>query len=102
MPAQTKDKKRIGGKEIDVNLAWQSTLYITSFPESADDAAIRSLFSKVRDAMLLSATSNSSLPQYGTILDVRWPSKRFKSTRRFCYVQYILPVRSGESDEVCG
>jgi squamous cell carcinoma antigen recognized by T-cells 3 len=31
--------------------------------------------------------------QYGTIFDVRWPSKKFKSTRRFCYVQFTSPVR---------
>ena len=31
-------------------------------------------------------------PQYGTLFDVRWPSKKFKSTRRFCYVQYTSPV----------
>ena len=24
---------------------------------------------------------------------MRWPSKRIKTTRRFCYVQYISPVR---------
>jgi hypothetical protein len=30
--------------------------------------------------------------QYGLIFDVRWPSKKFKSTRRFCYVQYTSPV----------
>lgn len=32
--------------------------------------------------------------QYGTIFDVRWPSKKFKATRRFCYVQFTSPVRS--------
>ncbi|KAF9257513.1 hypothetical protein L218DRAFT_910382 [Marasmius fiardii PR-910] len=72
--ALTKDKKRIRGNEIAVHLAWQSTLYITNFPETADDSFIRNLFSK-----------------YGTIFDVRWPSKKFKSTRRFCYLQYSSP-----------
>jgi hypothetical protein len=28
-------------------MAWQSTLYITNFPESADDAFIRNMFAKV-------------------------------------------------------
>lgn len=32
--------------------------------------------------------------QHGDIFDVRWPSKKYKSTRRFCYVQYTSPVRS--------
>ena len=25
---------------------------------------------------------------------MRWPSKKFKSSRRFCYVQYTNPVRA--------
>lgn len=45
--ALTKDKKRIHGEEIAVHLAWQSTLYVTNFPEKADDTSIRSLFAKV-------------------------------------------------------
>lgn len=73
--ALTKDKKRIHEQEIAVHLAWQSTLYITNFPESADDAYIRKLFG-----------------EFGVMFDVRWPSKKFKSTRRFCYVQYTSPA----------
>ncbi|KIP09711.1 hypothetical protein PHLGIDRAFT_22785 [Phlebiopsis gigantea 11061_1 CR5-6] len=72
--ALTKDKKRVHGEEIAVHLAWQSTLYVTNFPESADDKFIRDLFGK-----------------YGVLFDIRWPSKKFKSTRRFCYVQYATP-----------
>ncbi|KAJ3867729.1 hypothetical protein EV359DRAFT_61240 [Lentinula novae-zelandiae] len=74
--ALTKDKKKINEQEIAVHLAWQSTLYVTNFPENADDSYIRNLFGK-----------------YGTIFDVRWPSKKFKNTRRFCYVQFTSPVR---------
>ncbi|KIK69665.1 hypothetical protein GYMLUDRAFT_212399 [Collybiopsis luxurians FD-317 M1] len=83
--ALTKDKKRIQGQEIAVHLAWQSTLYVTNFPESADDSYIRDLFGK-----------------YGTIFDVRWPSKKFKSTRRFCYVQYTSPNSAQASLELHG
>ncbi|KAH7914268.1 hypothetical protein BJ138DRAFT_1177428 [Hygrophoropsis aurantiaca] len=72
--ALTKDKKRISSQEVAVHLAWKSTLYVTNFPEKLDDASIRDLFG-----------------QYGLIFDVRWPSKKFKSTRRFCYVQYTVP-----------
>lgn len=43
----TKDKKRIKGQEISVHLAWQSTLYVTNFPEKADDVFIRQLFEPV-------------------------------------------------------
>ena len=45
--ALTKDKKRIHGEEIAVLLAWKSTLYVTNFPESADDIFVRDLFEKV-------------------------------------------------------
>ncbi|KAH8825051.1 hypothetical protein DL96DRAFT_1737005 [Flagelloscypha sp. PMI_526] len=72
--ALTKDKKRINDQELNVHLAWQSTLYVTNFPEKTDDAAMRDMFG-----------------QFGTILDVRWPSKKYKATRRFCYVQFTSP-----------
>lgn len=45
--ALTRDKKRIDGHDIAVYLAWQSTLYVTNFPEKADDAFIRGLFEPV-------------------------------------------------------
>ncbi|EHS64663.1 uncharacterized protein PGTG_21014 [Puccinia graminis f. sp. tritici CRL 75-36-700-3] len=75
LPAQTKDKKMLDGVEVAVSLAWRSTLYVTNFPEDANDEWIRSKFS-----------------QFGSIFDVRWPSKRFKSTRRFCYIQFTSPA----------
>lgn len=54
MPAAlTKDKKRLDGEEVAVHLAWKSTLYVTNFPENADDAFMRDLFGKV------SQTSNN-------------------------------------------
>ncbi|KAI0632486.1 RNA-binding protein Prp24 [Trametes polyzona] len=83
--ALTKDKKRIRGHEIAVHLAWRSTLYVTNFPEDADDTFIRTLFGK-----------------YGEIFDVRWPSKKFKSTRRFCYVQYTSPTSAESALELNG
>ncbi|KAF8707756.1 RNA recognition motif, partial [Rhizoctonia solani] len=73
--ALTKDKKRLNDTEISVHLAWKSTLYITNFLESTDDAEIRKMFSP-----------------FGKILDVRWPSKKFKTTRRFCYLQFTSPA----------
>ncbi|KXN88177.1 hypothetical protein AN958_07636 [Leucoagaricus sp. SymC.cos] len=72
--ALTKDKKRINGQEVAVHMAWKSTLYVTNFPESADDPYMRNLFGK-----------------YGSIFETRWPSKKFKATRRFCYVQFTSP-----------
>ncbi|KAI0056538.1 hypothetical protein BV25DRAFT_1893853 [Artomyces pyxidatus] len=83
--ALTKDKKRLHEHEIAVHMAWQSTLYVTNFPEKADDASMRELFGK-----------------YGLIFDVRWPSKKFKSTRRFCYVQYVSPNSAKAALELHG
>ncbi|KAJ3554397.1 hypothetical protein NM688_g3135 [Phlebia brevispora] len=70
--ALTKDKKRIHDHEIAVHLAWKSTLYVTNFPEDADDTFIRELFGKASLFLLIII-------------------KKFKSTRRFCYVQYTSP-----------
>ncbi|KAG1772332.1 hypothetical protein EDD22DRAFT_429843 [Suillus occidentalis] len=83
--ALTKDKKRIHETEIGVHLAWRSTLYITNFPEKFDDTSIRDLFG-----------------QYGLIFDVRWPSKKFKATRRFCYLQYTSPSSAERALELHG
>ncbi|KAG9315935.1 hypothetical protein JVU11DRAFT_3587 [Chiua virens] len=83
--ALTKDKKRIDGTEVAVHLAWRSTLYVTNFPEKMDDTAVRDLFG-----------------QYGLIFDVRWPSKKFKATRRFCYVQFTLPASAEKALELHG
>lgn len=83
--ALTKDKKRLRDQEVAVHLAWKSTLYVTNFPESADDPYMRNLFGK-----------------YGVIFDVRWPSKKFKTTRRFCYIQYTSPNSAERALELHG
>ncbi|KAM0789923.1 hypothetical protein ACM66B_006763 [Microbotryomycetes sp. NB124-2] len=75
LPAQTKDKKRVNGEEIDVHVAVKACLYVTNFPELYDKATIEQMFS-----------------QFGVVFDTRWPSKRFKTTRRFCYIQYTSPA----------
>ncbi|EIW80918.1 hypothetical protein CONPUDRAFT_103939 [Coniophora puteana RWD-64-598 SS2] len=91
--ALTKDKKRIRGEEIAVHLAWRSTLYVTNFPESYDDARIREMFGQVSQCPMNEIRCLMAFClQYGTIFDVRWPSKKYKSTRRFCYVQYTAPA----------
>ena len=51
--ALTRDKKKINDVEIEVSVAWKSTLYVTNFPENSDDASIRELFGKVSDAFFL-------------------------------------------------
>ena len=88
LAARTRDKKKLGDVEVDVFPTWSSTLYITNFPETFDDAQLRELFESVRrSALPISLTS-----QHGTILETRWPTKRFKNTRRFCYLQFASPA----------
>ncbi|WFD30915.1 Splicing factor [Malassezia sp. CBS 17886] len=70
--ARTRDLKRIRGCEVHVAPSYQCTLYVTNFPPDADDAAMRAFFGK-----------------YGAIFDVRWPSRKFVQSRRFCYVQFV-------------
>ena len=91
--ALTRDKKRIHEEEVAVHLAWQSTLYVTNFPESADDEFIRTLFGKVGGLKVqFKYVAYIYCQQYGELFDVRWPSKKFKNSRRFCYVQFASTV----------
>lgn len=70
--ARSRNGKFIDGLPLDVQRGWECTLYVTNFPPSMDsDEAIRTMFQP-----------------YGRIFDVRWPSKKFASSRRFCYVVF--------------
>ncbi|GAA6026461.1 hypothetical protein JCM8202_005309 [Rhodotorula sphaerocarpa] len=85
LAARTKDKKRINDVELEVYIAWECCLYVTNYPETYDKAAVEKLFE-----------------QYGTIFDIRWPSKRYKATRRFCYVQFANPAHAQAALELHG
>lgn len=69
--ALTRDKKRVGDQEVHVYQAGQTTLFVTNFPEKMDDTGLRELFAP-----------------YGDIVETRWPSRKYKDSRRFCYVQF--------------
>lgn len=73
--ALEKDRKRMEGYEVHVSMLWRSTLYITNFDTKLDDAQMRALFEP-----------------YGFILQTRWPSKKYATTRRFCYVTMQSPT----------
>ncbi|CCH59153.1 hypothetical protein TBLA_0B03120 [Henningerozyma blattae CBS 6284] len=68
--AQTKTFKKIGQNEIIVKPLVDSTIWITNFPPTFEVSDIRSIFKE-----------NNILP-----LSIRFPSLRFNSKRRFCYV----------------
>ncbi|KAJ5647923.1 hypothetical protein N7490_004295 [Penicillium lividum] len=71
LSALTRDQKTLGENIIDVQDDSESTLFVTNFPPTADDEFIHGLLGK-----------------YGRIVDVRWPSLKFQTGRRFCYVQF--------------
>ncbi|KAL1968177.1 hypothetical protein VTN77DRAFT_2012 [Rasamsonia byssochlamydoides] len=71
MSALTRDQKELDGRTIEVQIGSGSTLFVTNFPPTADEAYIRNLFR-----------------EFGEIVDVRFPSLKFNTHRRFCYVQF--------------
>ncbi|RPA77384.1 hypothetical protein BJ508DRAFT_378905 [Ascobolus immersus RN42] len=78
--AKTRDMKKVGDNEISIQVGTGSTLYVTNFPPTADDGYIRKLFEP-----------------YGTIVDIRFPSLRYNTHRRFCYVQFTSATEARSS-----
>jgi hypothetical protein len=89
-----KDRRRFDGAEIHVSMLWRSTLFVTNFPPTADDAALRTLFSQVCRISNVALQDAEQLTgsQYGTILQTRWPSRKYADSRRFCYITMEAPV----------
>ncbi|KAI9813248.1 MAG: Splicing factor [Pycnora praestabilis] len=71
LSAQTRDSKSFEGNLIEIEIGTGSTLYVTNFPKTADERYIRDRFE-----------------EFGEIVDIRWPSLKYATHRRFCYVQY--------------
>ncbi|CAB52740.1 RNA-binding protein Prp24 [Schizosaccharomyces pombe] len=74
LAAKTRDLKSIRGHEISVQIHVDTNLYVTNFPPTYDELDITKLFSA-----------------YGNVVDVRFPSLRYNTNRRFCYVQMRKP-----------
>lgn len=85
LTAQTKDMKTFDDRAIEVQISSGSTLYVCNFPPVADEAWIREKFKK-----------------YGEIVDIRFPSLKFNTHRRFCYVQFKLSSDAKSATEVDG
>ncbi|KAI1934741.1 Splicing factor [Ophidiomyces ophidiicola] len=73
--AQTRDQKSLEGNTVSVQLETQATIFVTNFPPEADESYIRDLFNS-----------------YGEIVEVRFPSLKYNTHRRFCYVQFTSAV----------
>ena len=89
LAAQTKDLKDFRGNTIEVQVGTGTTLYVTNFPPSSDESYIRDLFGKV-SAMTCQTRKYlcTNSDQYGEIAEVRFPSLKYNTHRRFCYVQF--------------
>ncbi|CAI6333060.1 unnamed protein product [Periconia digitata] len=68
--AQTKAAKGFEGHDITITRSESTTLYVANYPPEADEAYIRSIFGSFK------------------IINIRFPSLKFNTHRRFCYVQF--------------
>lgn len=69
--ALLRDNKYLGQSQIHVKPGTGLTIYLSNYPPTADDAYIRNLF---KDC--------------GEIFSIRWPSLKYNTHRRFCYVSF--------------
>ncbi|KAL9000552.1 MAG: hypothetical protein Q9169_000845 [Polycauliona sp. 2 TL-2023] len=85
LAAETKDKKAFDGQEIEVRLGSGSTVFTTNFPPEADEKWIKEKFEA-----------------FGEIVDVRFPSLKYDTHRRFCYVQFETTDQAQKATELHG
>ncbi|KAF2746689.1 hypothetical protein M011DRAFT_468389 [Sporormia fimetaria CBS 119925] len=71
--AVSKAAKGFEGRDITIARGG-TTLYVANYPPHADEAYLRRVFGP-----------------YGKVLEVRFPSLKFDTHRRFCYVQFASP-----------
>ncbi|TAQ89377.1 hypothetical protein B7494_g2274 [Chlorociboria aeruginascens] len=66
-----RDGKYFGDRQIRVEAGTGLTLYVTNYPPTADENYMHDLF---KDC--------------GEIFSIRWPSLKYNTTRRFCYISF--------------
>ena len=70
---------------ICVSPASDLTLFVTNFPPYADDKFIHEIFKNC-----------------GDIFSIRWPSLKYNTHRRFCYVSFRDPAASAKATQLHG
>jgi len=83
--AQTRDMKTFEDHVIEVQVGGGMTVYVANFPSTADEAYIRHLFDP-----------------FGEVTDVRFPSLKYNTHRRFCYVQFRNSAEAQAATELDG
>lgn len=85
LTAQTKDMKSFDGNPIEIQVGTGLTLFVTNFPPTADEDFIRQKFEK-----------------FGQVVDIRFPSLKGNTHRRFCYVQFKNSSQAKAATELDG
>jgi RNA recognition motif-containing protein len=70
--AKVRNGKELNGREVHIQSGSRSTLYVANYPAEYDETTVRKLFEG-----------------YGEVVNVRFPSLKYNSRRRFCYVQFL-------------
>ncbi|KAI0197894.1 putative pre-mRNA splicing factor [Astrocystis sublimbata] len=69
--ALLRDQKYFNQSKLDVQPGTRLTLFVSNYPPTADEAYLRRLFKHC-----------------GDIFNIRWPSLKYNTHRRFCYVSF--------------
>ncbi|KAI9805669.1 MAG: Splicing factor [Piccolia ochrophora] len=85
LAAQTRDMKSFEGNTLEIQIGTGSTIFATNFPPTADETYIRNLF---KDC--------------GDVVDIRFPSLKYNTHRRFCYVQFKSSSQAEEATKLEG
>lgn len=83
--ALLRDGKYFVDHQIEVKPGTGLTLYVTNFPPTADEEYIRKLFKSC-----------------GEIFSIRWPSLKYNTHRRFCYVSFRTPEAAAAATKMDG
>jgi len=83
--ALLRDGKYFVDRQISVTPGTGLTLYITNYPPTADEAYIRDLFKSC-----------------GEIFSIRWPSLKYNTHRRFCYVSFRTAAAAAAATQLDG
>lgn len=83
--ALLRDGKYFGQQQITVKPATGCTLFVTNYPPEADEQYIRNLF---KDC--------------GEVFSVRFPSLKFNTQRRFCYVTFYDSESAASATKLSG
>ncbi|KAJ8114911.1 hypothetical protein OPT61_g3329 [Boeremia exigua] len=83
--ALSKQAKGFKGHSISIERGESTTLYVTNYPAHADEAYLRKHFEP-----------------FGDIIGFRFPSLKFDTHRRFCYVQFANAAQAVAATQLDG